>query len=278
MASAELTVFGYVAGADASVLRKRFVRFAETLSKLTKKEVPLFEASTYDELARAVVAGYVDFAWLPPIPFLSLDGGRAVTPLVHLARGGRASYESVLVVARDSSARGPADLVGARAAWVDPESASGFVVPRVALAARGVDPRTAFREERFFRSHEAVVRAVAAGRADFGATYAGFDSAGMLTRGPWLDLEGAAEKVRVLERVGDIPGDIVAARASLDRATGERLLQSLLEMSRHRRTRLLASDAFGVDEFRPFAPAGYDELRRIVDEATAGGLLVTARR
>ena len=77
-------------------------------------------------------------------------------------------------------------------------SASGYVVPRVGLAAVGVDPRVAFAEERFWHSHEAVVRAVVAGRADFGATYAGVGPGGEITRGSWMDVQGADEAVRVL--------------------------------------------------------------------------------
>jgi phosphonate transport system substrate-binding protein len=272
--ASELTVFGYVAtrGEDASSLRKRFVRFAEILSKIAKLDVQLFEADAYDDIAKAVMSGYVDFAWLPPIPFLTLDRRGAVAPLVHLHRGGRAAFESVLVAGRDSRIREIADVRGGRAAWVDRQSASGYVVPRLALAAQGLDPRSAFAEERFFGSHAAVVRAILSGRADFGATYAGPAGGGEITRGPWLEVDGAAEAVRVVARLGEVPGDIVAARAALEPAIRDRLLRALLAVSREGKSRVLAADAFGVDAFQPFDPAGYDDLRRATEDATARGL------
>lgn len=271
---AELIVFGYFVADESPRARDRFVRFGEALSKLAKLDVQLFDASSYDELAKAVVSGYVDIAWLPPIPFLALDARGAVAPLVHLERGGQAAYESVLIVARDSRARTLGDVVGMRAAWVEPSSASGYVVPRLTLAARGIDPRTAFKEERFWRTHESVVRAVARGAADVGATYAGFDRAGSLTRGPWQGVHGIGDAVRVLERVGEVPGDIVAARAALSGSIRERLLGALLAVTRDGRSRLLARDAFGVDDFRPFAPAGYETLRRAVGQPLPEGLLL----
>ena len=53
-------------------------------------------------------------------------------------------------------------FVGGPDLGFEPKPAPGMVL--AALAALGVDPRTAFAEERFHHSHEAVVRAVVAGQ------------------------------------------------------------------------------------------------------------------
>ncbi len=276
MTSSDITVFGYGAGGTSSALRSRFAQFSELLAKKSKLEITLFESSSYEELATAVVSGYVDVAWLPPIPYIALARHDAVAPLVQLRRGGRSTFHSVLVVRADSRFHDPRDLVGARAAWVDRYSASGFVVPRVALANLGVDPRTAFPEQRFWRSHESAIRVVVGGRVDFAATYAGVAEDGSIERGPWLDVKGAADAVRVLAVLGEIPGDIVAAHAGLDPAKRQRLTTALLAISHDKRSRLLANDAFGVDEFQPFDAAGYVELRELTERASDAGLLEVA--
>ncbi len=273
MAAPTMIVFGYCGASAPPALRNRFARFAEVLGRRSKLEVSLFESSSYQELAKAVVAGYVDVAWLPPVPFLTLDRRGAVAPLVHMHRGGSAAFHSAVVVRKDAPIATPADLRGMRAAWVDEHSASGYVVPRLRLAALGVDARVAFAEERFWRSHEAVVRAVVERRADFGATYAGIADDGAVARGPWLEMPAAADAVCVLVAFGGIPGDVVAARSALDAETRDRLLRTLLGMSRDKKSRLLASDAFGVDEFRTFAPEGYDELRKLSEAGIASGLI-----
>lgn len=273
MAPSGITVFGYGAGGASSALRSRFAQFSELLAKKSKLEISLFESSSYEELATAVVSGYVDVAWLPPIPYIALERHGAVVPLVQLHRGGRSTFHSVLVVRADSRFHEPAQLVRARAAWVDRYSASGFVVPRVALANLGVDPRTAFSEQRLWRSHESAIRVVVGGRADFAATYAGIGPDGAIERGPWLDVKGAADAVRVLAVLGEIPGDVVAAHAGLDAAKRQRLTAALLAVSHDKRSRLLANDAFGVDEFRPFAADGYVELRDLTERASDAGLL-----
>lgn len=270
MATSQLTVFGFASDGASSTLRNRFAQFSVVLAKLLGGEVALFEASSYGELASAVVSQYVDVAWLPPIPFVALERQRAVVPLVHLRRGGTTSFRSALIVRADSAIQNIADLEGKRAAWVDRHSASGFVIPRIELAKAGLDVRDALGRQRFFQSHEAVVRAVGAGLADFGATYAGVAADGAIARGPWIETNAP---IRVVALLGEIPGDVVGARADSGLPTRERLRDALLRVSREGKSKLLAHGAFGAGEFHTFAPGGYVELQREMEEASAKGLL-----
>jgi phosphate/phosphite/phosphonate ABC transporter binding protein len=269
----DVLVFGYAAHGASTAMRERIAQFSLALGNLAKAELAVYEAPSYEDLARALVVGEVDFAWLPPLAFVALERRGTVTALASSQRGGDTAFYSALIVPRGSDLQAPEDLAGARAAWVDRYSASGYVVPRVGLAAVGVDPRVAFAEERFWHSHEAVVRAVVAGRADFGATFAGVGPAGEITRGSWMDVQGADEAVRVLVRFGAIPGDVVAARTSLYDRKRELLTQALLTLSRQDEHRFVLNDAFGIDAMTRFSSAGYDALRRLAEDASKRGLL-----
>ncbi|MDB4944216.1 MAG: Phosphonate transporter phosphate-binding periplasmic component [Labilithrix sp.] len=268
-----MLVFGYAAHGASTLVRERVAELSRALGELAGAEIAVFEATSYEDLARAIVRGDVDFAWLPPLAFIALERRHAVVPLVSSERGGDTAFYSAIIVRADSGLVETDGLAGARAAWVDPYSASGYVVPRVGLAAVGVDPRVAFSEERFYHSHEAVVRAVVSGRADFGATFAGVNADALITRGSWLDVEGADEVVRVLVRFGAIPGDVVAATSDLAAERRDALTRGLLALSRTRQHRRLLTDAFGVDEFRRWVSAGYDALRRLAEDASKRGLL-----
>ncbi len=269
MTSPPLVMFGYSGDGASPTVRNRFAHFSDVLGKRSKLEVALFEASSYEEITAAITSGTVDVAWLAPLPFLALQRRGAVVPLVHLHRQSRSTYRSVLVVRSDSAFASPTDLRGTRAAWADRHSASGFVVPRVALARLGIDPRTAFVEQRLCRSHESVIRSVKMGRTDFGATYAGVDIDGAITRGAWLP----GNELRVVALLDEIPGDVVVARSGLAPELQKRVRTTLLGISRDRRSKLLASDAFGVDEFHPFCRAGYAALASLAKRAEADGLL-----
>jgi phosphate/phosphite/phosphonate ABC transporter binding protein len=269
----DVLVFGYAAHGASTAMRERVAQFSLALGTMAKAELAVYEAESYEDLARAMVTGEVDFAWLPPLAFVALERRNMVVPLASAHRGGGTAFYSAIIVARDSDLVAPEDLAGARAAWVDRYSASGYVVPRVGLAAVGIDPRVAFSEERFWHSHEAVVRAVVAGRADFGATYTGVDAMEQITRGSWMDVQGADDAIRVLVRFGAIPGDVVAARSQLAEPKRQALSRALLSLSREPAHRLLLGDAFGVDEFGRWVSAGYDALRRLAEDASKRGLL-----
>lgn len=269
----DVLVFGYAANGASTSMRERIAQFSLALGNLAHAELAVFEAESYEDLARAIVVGEVDIAWVPPLAFIALERRGTVSALVSAQRGGDTAFYSAIIVPRDSEFQGPEDLAGARAAWVDRYSASGYVVPRVGLAAVGVDPRVAFAEERFWHSHEAVVRAVVAGRADFGATYAGVGPSAEITRGPWMDVHGADDAIRVLVSFGAIPGDVVAATSDLPAPKRDALTRALLALSREPEHRLLLGDAFGVDEFRRWVSAGYDALRRLAEDASKRGLL-----
>ena len=77
--------------------------------------------STSTPVVRGAHAGVcpasIDFAWLPPIPFVALERGRGRSPLSRTTATARSHFHSVIVAHRASGPKRPADLVGKRAAW-----------------------------------------------------------------------------------------------------------------------------------------------------------------
>jgi phosphonate transport system substrate-binding protein len=272
-AALDLVAFAYAAHAASSLTKRHVGDFTSVLGRLSGLDFAVAEAETYEELVGRVAKGEVDVAWLPPIPFLTLEKQEAVTPLVGHARGGTTQFRCVLIVRASSRIRTPIGLTGKRAAWVDPLSAAGYVVPRIHLAALSVDPRTAFAKEHFYGSHEAVVRAVVGGKADFGATYARADADDAPVRGPWSDIEGADEAVRVLCSFGTVPGDVIGARPDLPGNVKLRVTRAFLDASSDPQGKRLMAEIFGVDEFRAWSKDSYEVLRNATASAAAGGLL-----
>ena len=273
---AEPRVFGYVGRGASNVARGRLADYAQVLAAALSVEVPVFEAASYTDLAAAVMSGFVDIAWLPPIPLIRLQRQNAIVPLVAHLREGRTHFQSALIVRTSAPYATVGELSGARPAWVDLDSASGYVMPRLALADAGLDPRAAFGPERFCGSHEAVVRAVATGRADFGATYAGVDDAGQACRGPWLDVvdeRGRPADVRVLATFGAIPGDATGVPAGLSADYRDRIAGVLRGLSAKKKNRALLRRVFGVDEFSAWEPSDHERLDRLMHDGIERGLL-----
>ena len=114
----------------------------------------------YRALTSAIDQGLVHFAWLPPLSAARVVRSKTITPAAIAVRHGVTSYFTGLIARESSPIRSVADLKGLRAAWVDRESASGYIVIRAALRLQGISLVDAFSEDLFLRSHSEVARAV----------------------------------------------------------------------------------------------------------------------
>jgi ABC-type phosphate/phosphonate transport system substrate-binding protein len=248
-----------------------FAEFTAWLSRASG--VPLVPrcALSYEELDRIIGAGEVGVAWVPPIVYLRLERAGAVDPLVTHTRAAGVTYESVLIVHTDSNIRALDGLRGARAAWVDPWSAAGYVLPRIKLATLGMDPRETFREERFCGSHDAAVRAVLDRSADVAGTYARRNAEGNLVRAGWTEMPEAGGRVHVLTSFGPIPGDLIVAHRSLAARPRQALVKALLSVEKDAIAPLVRK-IFGIQRFREGGVPSFGALRRALDGAVARGL------
>jgi phosphonate transport system substrate-binding protein len=188
--------------------------FVVSLSDALGKQVDVHHAADYRVVLTGLEQGLVDFAWLPPLVAARAVRGRLAEPVAVAVRYGDTSYSTVLVAEATSPIRAPHDLRGARVAWVDRESASGYVVLRAALARSGVKLAQAFGHEQFVRSHSAVARAVLSGEVDVGATCAHADQGKVhFARSPYAGDKGLSSgDLRVVFEAGPIPSDIFAVR------------------------------------------------------------------
>lgn len=251
-------VFGLVASTpegDASASFDALAAWmrAESGVHLERKALPSYRA-----LAESVRAGESDLAWLPPVVYAWLAEG--VTPFGCIVRGGSTQYAATLVALAGSERHALADLAGARAGWVDPWSAAGYVVPRIELARAGIDPAATFAKETFYGSHQEALRALARGDCDVAGTY----------EGAWS--EQADLSVRVIATFGSIPSDVIAARRNLGPTEYERALAALRKGCSDPAGRTLVRAVFNGDELREGIDPGHEALRSALETGTANGL------
>ena len=226
---------------------------------------PVFAAS-YDELSAAIIDGDVALAWLPPVPTIELEARGAATVLAIPARRGSTTYHAALVV----KTGGPttlAELRGKRAAWVQRDSAAGYLVPRMHLAAQGFDVLRFFSRELFVHSHSGVVDAVASGEADVGATFCTVDPTGeRVIASAWQDdLGNPTRPIEALVTMGPIPNDAMVASNRVPEVNRAALATWLLGQAP--RTVPLFERLLGSGDFRAPAANHYDVLRHVLRTA-----------
>jgi phosphate/phosphite/phosphonate ABC transporter binding protein len=245
-----------------------FDELAAWLAEHADLELERKRATSYQELATSLREGSSDIAWLPPVVYARIAEG--VTPLGSIVRDGRTDYTSALVVVKSSPITSIEELGGARAGWVDPWSAAGFVVPRIELAQRGINPKRTFRTEAFFGTHRETMLALARGTCDVASTFARVpDEGSEEVRGAWTEIDDL--DVRVLATFGSIPPDVVAVRRNLAPADYDRVATAFRRASADAGDKLRA--VFDGAELRDGIDPGHAELRHAYERAVASGLI-----
>lgn len=206
----EELVFAVVSGDPMA--RTSLARVCDAIAERTGCKLRPELASVYADLSARIAAGTVHVAWAPPLIAHALIQRRLVDVVCCPRRPGGLAYHSALFSRARGRFRNIADLSGARAAWVDPSSLSGYVLARRFCVKNGRDPDRAFGSERFYKTHSAVARAVIGDEADVGATYANVDprTARIVDAG-WSEIGMGAGDVQVLATIGPVPADAVVA-------------------------------------------------------------------
>jgi len=232
---------------------------ARTLGKLVEVAV----APTYDALGKEVLSGKTDAAWVPPFVCARLEamGSRVVARGV---RRGSAVYRGALVCRADQ----PLELdrlEGVRAAWVDRDSVSGYLLPLALLRTRGLELGKVFFSQHFAGSFRAAVEAVLAKEADVASVYAAPPSAGTGTAATGLEeiLPGRSSELRVLAFTDEAPNDGVVCSMSLSPERMSALEKVVLGMHETPDGAALLRDLFHAERFEPAPRLGYRALYRV---------------
>lgn len=234
-----------------------------------EKFVPQF-AESYRDLAATLKSGKTGLAWMPPIPAVELEDNGAAFVLALPARKGQATYHSALIT-RKGAAKSLEECKGRSIVWVDQESASGYVIPRLHLASLGIDAGTFFSREIFAKTHMGVVDAVLAGRADVGATYCNFEPGSKnLANAAWTDFDGNnARAIEMLSSTGAIPNDAIVGTSKLPLPLRASVTRFLLELSP--RGKQLFEQFLRATEFRVSRPGHFEPLKHMVRMARVRG-------
>lgn len=272
----ERLTFGLVPPASFLGVEPRVNAFLRWVGERAGVQLVRRQARSYDELVKLLRGGDLDVAWLPPIPFARLEQEGMVRALVTAERGGVDQYVSVLLARSDSAIHVLADVKGKHVGWVDPLSATGYVVPRMRLTARFPGTARVFATEAFFGSHAAVARAVLDGSVDVGATYGGFADDGTLVRGPFLEVGVDASRLRVVEAFGAIPPDVIAVHSRVAPPIAEALAVAFEQTSKDPLALENVHVLFGAMFFITKPLVGYDLLRSEVEHGVDSGVIPAA--
>ncbi len=126
-----------------------------------------------------------------------------------------------------------------------------------------------FKEEHFYGTHSAAVRAVIDKEADVAGTYAQTDGKGTVIDGPWKEMNRADAKVRALVTFGEIPADLIAASPAVPENVRKQLALSLSAgITSNPQRKNMVKQLFGADSFGPVNLESYAGLRSALSLAS----------
>lgn len=232
--------------------------FARALARCLGTSVEVQPLSSYGELLEGLATGAIDVAWLPPVEALRAARLGVAQVIAVPVREGSAAFTSALFCRPGAVTTRVSELAGGRAAWVDPHSATGYVVVQAGLRAAGWVPEQLFAEQHFLGGHSEVVRAVLDGNVDVGATFVHRSDRGKVVRAGWGD-----RLVRILLEHGPVPSDTLVVRSQLDVEYAARIERALVHAPDVALS-AAARELFEAQSFKSPSPDHFAAIERFI--------------
>ena len=165
---------GLLGGENEADRLRRYDCFASLLGDALGVPVELFPASDYAGVMQGLLAGQLHQAGMGASGYAGvyLQDNDAVSPVLTTKNvDDSLGYYAVIVTRADSGLNSLEDLEGRTLAYADPNSTSGYLVPRAELERAGINDAEYFASTGFGGGHEQGVVAVLQGQYDAAATW-----------------------------------------------------------------------------------------------------------
>lgn len=206
---------------------------------------------------KADVAALNSFGYL-----LAHDKYGAQARIVVL-RHGAATYQSQFIVKADSAIKKIEDLAGKKIAFVDPSSASGYLLPMKSLKDKNINPKDSI----FSMKHDAVVTKVYLGEVDAGATFYSpptdgkMEDARRLVLTQYPDVE---KKVKILALSEPIPNDPIVFRKDMPETMKKTIIDALMKFVTTAEGKKAFQETYGVTDLKLTTDAEYESVRKML--------------
>ncbi|OGR41151.1 MAG: hypothetical protein A2X28_07355 [Elusimicrobia bacterium GWA2_56_46] len=226
------------------------------LSKKLGKPVELVQRPTYAEVNDLVEKRDIDLAFVCAGPYVAgkkkLNMELIAAPVVH----GEQVYYSYIIVHKNSPIRSLKELRKKNFAFTDPNSNTGFIVPKYYITKMGETIDLFFGQYIYTKSHDNSIKAVAEKTADGAA----------VDNLIWEYLNGTdpqyTSQTRVIEKLGPYGMPPVVVNPGLDAGMKAKIRNILTTMHRDKEGRAILKKLF-IDRFAAIKDGDYASVREM---------------
>lgn len=249
-------------GLTAAVVRENldlYDRWAAYLSRKMGQPVQFVQRRSYREAMELLENGEQDFSWICSFPYAKYRDSKSISLMAVPVFEGEPLYRSYIIVHRDSPFQMLGELEGKVFAYSDPDSNTGYVVPRRMLKDLGRNPDSFFRHSFFTYSHTETIEAVAERVAD-GAAVDSYVWEYLNRRSPEL-----TARTKIIQRSPTYGFPPLVYRTGVEPEIQRRMSDVLLGMHTDSEGRVLLDELL-LDRFITAASSLYDGVRANVEQ------------
>lgn len=254
-------VMSFVPSGDTQEIIASGDQLAQMISERTGLTIQANVGTDFAAVREAMGAGQAHIGWLNTFNYVLAAEKFNVDVGLVTERFGATTYAGQINVRADSGIATLEDLRGKVMCWVDPNSTSGYIIPRIELAAEGIDPDADFARTVEAGSHNNVIVQVYNGECDAGATYA--DARSSVAE----DYPDVNEQVVVLYTTSNIPNDSVAFIEEFPEDLREQIVNALLEIAGTEEGVAALESLYSISGLQAADDTFYDEFRADLSRA-----------
>ena len=273
-------VITFVPSGDTGKITTAGTAIADCLSQMTgltfKMEVGTTFAASIEAMGAekaqvsfmntfSVLLAEQKYGVIPALVAIRKYASNDIDPDKALAGQPEPFYRGQFIAGADKGIKSFADLKGKSFCFVDPNSTSGYIVPRIVLKANGIDPDTDFSATQNAGSHNNVAIAVYKGDCDAGVTYVNVltdTSANLAATYPDI-----ATKVTVFADTDRIPNDGMQFIKSLDPKLQAVIVEGMMAMAADPGGKAVLKSLYNYDSFQQVKPDFYNDFAAVLKKA-----------
>lgn len=254
-------IMSFVPSGDTQEIIASGDELAEMIAAETGYTIEANVGTDFAAVREAMGAEQAHIGWLNTFNYVLAAEKYNVDVALVTSRFGSTTYTGQINVRADSGIESLDDLEGKVMCWVDPNSTSGYIIPRIMLQANGIDPDEDFAQTIEAGSHNNVIIQVYNGDCDAGATYADARSS---VEEEFPDVE---EQVAVLATTTDIPNDNVSFIEEFPEEKRKEIVNALLEIAASERGQEILGELYSIEGLQEADDSFYDAFRADLSRA-----------
>jgi len=254
-------VMSFVPSGDTQEIIASGDTLAQMITDKTGLVIAANVGTDFAAVREAMGANKAHIGWLNTFNYVLANEKYGVDVGLVTERYGATTYLGQFNVRADSGITSLEDIKGKVMCWVDPNSTSGYIIPRIMLAANGIDPDNDFSKTIETGSHNNSVQAVYEGQCDVGVSYADARSSIEETYPDVKDV------VAVLATTTEIPNDSVSFAKDFDPEMRAKIVAALLEIAGTEEGVAALENLYSIGGLQAAEDSFYDGFRADLSKA-----------